>query len=240
MKKLLLISLFAGLAVSAWSQGFAFGVKGGLTLGLQSWSGFEMDPAIKYHGILFIESAPEEDKFSLFAQAGYHVKGSALRNRNFLNQNGDFFRPPTYEFLFNNISLTLGAKQKYKLTQRMKAYYLFGIRGDYSLGNNFDEYEDYYQLSGFFPYDEPSFIREITYGITLGGGLEWPVWDLVGVLLEFTVNPDFSYQYIQPEIPNVRDPYTGQSRTLPDRQIRNTTFEITLGLRFLRRVIYID
>ena len=59
-------------------------------------------------------------------------------------------------------------------------------------------------------------------------------------MIEFTVNPDFSLQYEQPAIPNVIDPITGQTRTLQERRIRNLTFEITVGARFLRKVEYID
>ena len=90
----------------------------------------------------------------------------------------------------------------------------------------------------FFP--DEFFVRNWNYGVTLGGGFEFPFSDLVGGMLEFTVNPDFSYQYKQPQIPNVYDPYTGQTRALGERLIRNVTFEMTLGIRFMRIVEYID
>ena len=59
--------------------GFAFGIKGGPTIGLQQWEGFEQDPLFKYHGIAFIESISEENAFGVFAQLGYHQKGSMRR-----------------------------------------------------------------------------------------------------------------------------------------------------------------
>jgi len=65
----------------------------------------------------------------------------------------------------------------------------------------------------------------------------------VGMTLEFTVNPDFSNQYNQPQIDNVIDPNPNSIRptfTIPERQIRNLTFEVTAGFRFLRIVEYID
>lgn len=241
MKRLLLFSVFLVFSIGAWSQSFAFGVKGGLTLGLQKWSGMEMDPLAAYHGVVFIESLSEENKYALFAQAGYHVKGSAIRNRNFIDRQGNFFRPPAYTFKFNNISLTLGAKQKLDFKGNTKVYYLFGIRGDYNINTNLDQYTQANQLyPGFFPFDSRELIRPVTYGVTLGGGFEIPIADMISALIEFNINPDFSYQYIQYEIDNVTDPYTGNTRTIPDRQIRNLTFEVTVGFRFLRIVEYVD
>jgi len=224
-----------------YAQGTVYGVKGGLTLGVQKWNNFDQDPLIKYHGIVFVESSDETANFGVFAQAGYHLKGSALRNRNFFNPiNGDIFRPPAQEFIFRNLSLTLGAKKKYALTDATKAYYLLGFRGDYTLGTNLDEYRQLNEFNGglFFPDD--SFVRKWNYGVTVGGGLEFALGELIGAMLEFTVNPDFSQQYRQPAISNVRDPFTGQNRTIPERTIRNITFEISAGFRFLRKVEYID
>lgn len=114
MKRTLLTFLLAPLALALCAQSYAFGIKGGLTVGTQRWTDFERDPSYKYHGIVFIESSEENNTVGLFAQAGYHIKGSALRNRNFINPiSGNLFRPPAYEFLFRNASLTVGAKQKF-------------------------------------------------------------------------------------------------------------------------------
>ena len=227
-------------ASSVSAQSFAFGVKGGLTLGVQKWNGFEQDPLIKYHGIAFIESAEESNQFSLFAQGGYHLKGSAIRNRNFFNgYSGQFERPPAQQFIFRNISLTTGAKRKFELgAGTAKAYYLLGLRGDYTLSTNLKEYEELNQFSGYFPFEQ--FVRKWNYGVTVGGGFEVPFGEFVGGLLEFTISPDFSTQYKQPAIPNIIDPYSGNTRTLGERTIRNITFEVTLGLRLLRIIEYVD
>lgn len=234
-----------GLATSALAQGgYAFGIKGGATIGTQRWEGFDQDPLFAYHGIAFIESLMEEEQFGLFAQAGVHQKGSAIRNRiatNFIN--GQPFRPPAQEFIFTNLSVVLGAKQKKGLTDRSSWYYLLGIRGDYTLDTNLDEYTDFIERNpafAIFPIDDPLFIREINYGLTVGGGIEFELAELFGVLLEATVNPDFSLQYQQPEIPNVTNPWNGQQGVIPQRRIRNFTFEITAGFRFLNKIEYID
>ena len=245
MNRLLLIFCLLLSVGELSAQGFYFGVKGGATIGTQNWNGFERDPLWKYHGIAFIESISENQPFALFLQAGFHQKGSAIRNRNFQDpfNPGQVIRPPAFEFIFHNISLTLGAKQKFDFTGSTKAYYLLGIRGDYTVDTNLDVYNSFIERNpayAFFPIDEDFFIQEFNYGVTFGGGLEFNFTEFIGGLLEFTVNPDLSTQYRQPEIPNVRDPNTGNTRTIPERNIKNITFEITLGLRFLRKVEYID
>ena len=220
--------------------GFYFGLKGGLLLGTQSWNNFERDPLVKYHGTAFIETYDESGRVSLFAQAGLHRKGSAIRGRNFIGTNGEPFRAPTQEFVFNNISLTLGGKKKNYLSETSTWHYLFGLRGDYTVSTNLKEYEALNELTNslFFPMDD--FVRDINYGVTLGGGFEFALSELVGAIIEFTINPDFSFQYRQPSIPNVYNPYTGTERSIGERTIRNVTFEATVGFRFLRRVEYID
>jgi len=242
MKKYILLSFALLLSYQfTLAQSYAFGVKGGLTTSFQKWNNYDRDALFAYHGIAFIESAPEDNAFAVFAQAGYHVKGSAIRNRNFFNPiSGDITRPPTTKFLFKNISLTLGGKQKYDLGTNNKMYYLFGFRGDYTIGTNFDQYESINQAFNTLFYPDDAFVRKWNYGATLGGGIELPLSDYVAAVIEFTVNPDFSRQYFQVPIENVFDPYTGQSRTLRETEIRNTTFEISVGFRFLHEIEYID
>jgi len=243
MEKKLLFLLFAIFFISSLNaQSYAFGVKGGLTLGLQKWDNFEQDPLFKYHGIAFIESAPEENRFAIFAQLGYHVKGSAIRNRNVINRvNGNVFRLSTREFQFRNISLTVGAKQKYDFNDK-KIYYMLGFRGDFTATTNLGEYAAFnerFPASALYPWE--AFVRKINYGVTVGGGMEVPFSDYISGVIELTVNPDFSRQYRQLSGGIlVFDPRTGNNVALRDRLIVNNTFEITLGLRFLHVIEYID
>ena len=240
LKTLLLFALFAMLINGLCAQGTVFGIKGGLTLGIQKWNGIDQDPLFKYHGAISVESLDETAQFSIFAQAGYHIKGSALRNGSFLDQNGNLARLSAQEFLFKNISVILGGKRKYDLSDKMKGYYLFGLRGDYTLGTNLDDYRTANEFNGGLYYPDNGFVRKYNYGMTIGGGFEFALGELVGLLLDITVNPDFSYQYKQPAIQNVRNPNTGQNTTIPERTIRNTTFEVTAGFRLLRKVEYVD
>lgn len=247
---LLLFSLFS-FSTLGWSQGTYYGIKGGLTIGTQQWNAFDRDPLIGYHAILSMESFPESGQFSLFAQAGYHLKGSAIRRSLFGNPfNSSFVSFPTQRFEFHNISLSVGAKQVITELGNSRVYYLFGIRGDYTLDTNLDEYERFvernqitagiYPLDVYFTSESLLGVRRLNYGFIAGGGLTFPFSEYIDGLVEFSINPDFSLQYEQPAIPNVIDPITGQTRTLSERKIRNLTFEITVGARFLRKVEYID
>ncbi len=240
--KYLLPFVFFTLTISHLdAQGTAYTIKGGLTLGVQKWDSYDQGPLFKYHGAISAESLDETSLFSVFAQAGYHIKGSALRGqRNLIDQFNNPFSLPTQEFLFRNISLILGAKRKYEISDLMKSYYLFGLRGDYTLGTNLDKYEEYNSLNGlFYPID--GFVRKWNYGVTVGGGFEFELGEVIGALLEITINPDFSYQYRQEAGSiNVWNPYYRRSEPNRKNYIRNTTIEITAGFRLLRIVEYVD
>lgn len=234
-----LIFFFALICASETNaQGSYFGVKGGLTMGTQKWNNYERDPLFKYHGAVFIESLEETGQFAVLAQLGYHVKGSALRY-----QTGSFFgndyRPPADQFIFNNLSLMVGMKKKSEMTPSSKYYYMFGLRGDYTVSTNLGDYDEDAINRNFYPFEQ--FVRKANFGLTVGGGLDLDFGEFVGGFLEFTVNPDLSLQYKQPAIGNVPDPFRpGQTTSIGERSIRNLTFEVTLGIRFLRQVIYID
>ena len=225
--------------------GYYFGIKGGLSIGFQKWNAFERDPLFRYHGIAFIESATEEN-VGLFAQAGYHIRGSAIRTPvvtiQGISRPFDAFTVP---FEFQNVALSIGAKQKFALgLGENKFYYLIGVRGEYTIGTNLrpDGITEDHPFFFSYPFDE--FVNNINYGLIAGGGIEFNISEFVGALIELTVNPDFSKQYNQPEIPNVINPnqFSGGSSniTIRERNIVNTTFELSIGFRFLRRVEYVD
>jgi hypothetical protein len=84
-------------------------------------------------------------------------------------------------------------------------------------------------------------VRKFIFGVSVGGGTEWMLSELVGAQLTFWVHPDVTLQYNQPAIPNVIDPNNpGVVTTIPERRIRNIALELTLGLRLLRKVEYVD
>jgi hypothetical protein len=249
MRSLFITLFLCGSVGIILAQGSAFGIKGGVTASRQRWdNNFDRDMLLRYHGIVFVESLAEDTRFSLFAQAGYHIKGSAIRTPRsaVTGSGGTIFTVPAQQisFEYRNASITVGAKQHLDLDLGdKKVYYLFGLRGEYTINtllgpripNEYDIYTIYYPI--------PEFVRKINYGITVGGGIHVPFDDLVGVLLEFTVNPDFSYQYDQPPLENIINPNPWAPRgniTLPQRRSSNLAFELSLGFRFLRKVIYVD
>lgn len=231
----------------AFAQSYAFGIKGGMTAGTQKWdNNFQREPLFRYHIAGFIESHSDQDKFSVFAQAGYHIKGSSIRTFAQVIQTPTGFQSVDRKnspFEFNNISLVLGGKQKYDFRNSTKVYYSLGIRGDYTISSNLrpegiDETNSYFFV---YPFDE--FVNKFNYGVTAGGGIQFDFTDLIGGFLEIQINPDFSYQYNQPEIRNVSNPNplsSTSSITIPQRQITNTTIELSLGFRFLHKIIYVN
>ncbi len=232
------------IAASGFGQGMAFGFKGGPSIGFQKWNtGSQRDALFAYHGIAFIESLAEQDEFSIFAQAGYHVKGGAVRYNRFTyldnSNNLREFGGRTDRYEFRNLSLTIGGKQKFGLNN-FSYYYLFGLRGEFTASTNLNERADGFPvgIANYFPTDD--FVRKINYGVTVGGGFEFKFSDFIAGIVELTVNPDFSKQYFRPTIDNVYNPYTMQVSTLPEQDLSNTTIEISVGMRFIRKVEYVD
>ncbi|MEL7117861.1 MAG: hypothetical protein AAFO07_00415 [Bacteroidota bacterium] len=246
---LIMVLFFAGLSYLD-AQSYAFGVKGGLTVGLQRWGNTfnSREPLFRYHGDLFIETADSDEPFALFASGGYRIKGSAIRFRRQVATLPDGsvreFGAQTIPFEFHNLSVVLGAKQKFPMGYSdSKLYYSFGVRVDYTIDTklrpDFIEEDDPFAI--FYPIE--GFVNEFNYGITVGGGIEVPFTELIGMILELNVSPDFSRQYNQPQINNVinTSPFaTNPTVTIPERMITNLVFELSLGFRFMNKVIIVD
>ncbi len=213
------------------SGGFYFGPKLGPTIGTQNWDGFERRTMFNYHGALFVESLDRDFKGAFFAQLGYNARGSGLN----VFTIGGFSN--SQSFVFRNLSLLLAAKKRLLTKTLQTPYYFVGVRAEYQLSNNLKEIQDRYN-SPFFPV--PEFVNKFTYGISFGGGIEFLGSEFIQPALELTISPDLSFQYQSPAIPNVIDPITGQTRTLNERKIRNITMEISLVIRFLRKVVYLN
>lgn len=216
-------------------SGFYFGPKVGPTIGLQQWDGFDRRPMFNFHAAAFIETVDPEFRGALYGQIGYHTRGSGI------NVTSSFASPFGQSFVFNNLSATLGAKKRLLTKTLMTPYYFVGVRLDYQLSNNLEEVQEQYfgtLNSLFFPF--PDFVNKITYGLSFGGGIEFLGSELVQPVIELTISPDVSNQYQSIAIPNVTNPYNGQPTTLPERSIKNLTLEISLVVRFMRKVVYID
>ncbi|MFZ1704927.1 MAG: hypothetical protein WAT79_11320 [Saprospiraceae bacterium] len=225
------------LMPSLKAQSFWFGAKAGAGLNWQSWgnglsSGLDRNQLLSVPFDLFIESFDEEGKGSFYAQLGYRTRGSAYRLfSNFGNIN------TSQQFKFNNLVLEVGiAKTIPKKILNLTPYYKLGMRGEYTLSTNLEDFLVFNSL--FYPTDD--FVKKWPWGFTVGGGFLYELEDLYGLLFEFTVNPDVGLQYEQPPLTNIRDPYTNQPTSIDLRQVRNLSLEFKLGIRFLRKVEYID
>ena len=74
MQKLIILGILLAIFQSSNAQSYAFGLKGGPTIGLQRWNNYQgNDPLIAYHLVSFVETAGEQDQGALFAELGYHV-----------------------------------------------------------------------------------------------------------------------------------------------------------------------
>ena len=230
LKNIFVVVICLLVITSSYSQSFWFGPKGVLSFNIQDFDGFERDPLVTFNGDLFIETSSEYSRSSLYAQLGFHTRGSSTRV-NFLGG-----QAANQSFRFDNLVLELGAKQKLTSQTNAGPYYMVGIRGEYTLGTNLGEYVRF--NSPFYPIDD--FVRKWNYGITVGGGWDFEFSELIGGLIEFTVNPDLSNQYEQQPIANVVNPFNLQTINLGERNVRNLSFEVKFGLRFMRKVEYID
>ena len=236
------LSLLFFLTSQLFAQSTAYVINAGPTLGSQKWeNGGERQVLFKYHVALAIESVNNDnDKSAGFLQIGYHVKGSANRT-NFLFSSGGR-STITREYRFNNLSLAIGAKQKFPLGTSGARYFYFGaLRGDYTLSSNIKDLSDEYGLNYINIYDpQDAYVKKLMFGLSIGGGLQFNFSELVGGQLTLSICPDVTNQYRQPAIPNVIDPYGGGNITIPERRIRNTAVEISVGLRLLRKVEYVE
>lgn len=218
-------------------QSFWFGAKGGGAMNFQSWGdgsfggSVNRDPLFTLNGDFFIESLDEYNKGSLYAQFGYHTRGSSFRffsfNNVFSQQQG---------FRFRNLVAEIGAKKALFSDKKYFPYFILGVRAEYTLSTNLDNYTNFGQL--FYPINE--FVRKFNYGVTAGGGFELPVSDLSNAFIEFSLQPDLSFQYEQQPLFNITDPWTSQPVNIGLRQVRNLSIEVKVGFKFLRKVEYID
>ncbi len=231
--KQFLISLFIIIifTTTTKAQGFAFGIKGGLTLGFQKWNNYERSALPRYNGSIYIESLPAEKRFSIFGELGYHVKGSRVRSFYRDIQTQQLIRH-TNDTEFRNVSLILGGKSAYSITSGgLKAYYLFGVRGDYNINYNATQI--------FLPFNEED-VNKFTYGFSFGGGFEFPLSDLVGMTLEMQISPDARPQIFYPAGKYTYTDFSGNQVPAGETKVFNTVFEITVGFRFLRLVEYVE
>lgn len=216
-----------------YGQSYGFGLKGGLTGASQAWENQNRANSLMlaWHVAAYIESQDNtEDKYSIFSQLGYHIRGSATRFGGGVGFGGIIIEPRTFRQEFKNISLALGGKRKYPSFSGHQWFYSFAVRGEYTLDYNLE-----YYATLVLPED----VRRFNFGISVGTGYQLNIREKVGILLELQVQPDFSRQVFVPPL-RWNNPHTGQIQPLPEQSIRNLSVELSAGFRLLRKIEYED
>jgi hypothetical protein len=237
IKRFIIICSIVFTSSFTFGQSYWFGTKLGGAMSFQSWGdgtsggGVNRDPLFSLNGDIIIESYDEFKKGALYASLGYHTRGSSIQ---FFSFNNAFSDRQGYKF--NNIVLELGAKRSLNLSKDFDPYFLIGIRGEYTINTNLKDFE--FLNNPYTPNDV--FVRKFNYGVTAGGGFEMEMSELSNVFFEFSIQPDLSYQYESPPA-RVTDPFQmNQTVDLPLRRVRNLSRELKVGVKFLRKVEYID
>lgn len=230
LKALASLVLLCAFLHDLHTQSYAFGLKIGPTIGVQRIAGASTNNALlQYHGAVFIETAPEESSSSLFAEAGYHIKGRSERYRSGINFfTGNPYDGYTLQLKFHNVSLSLGGRQRFLSRGALNAYYSMALRAEYNLKHELDFYEG---LSAG--------VNKFVYGVSLGGGFEFPLGEFVSGLLDFRVSPDVSRQIFVPPFEWL-NPITGQEQIFREQSVRNIALEVSVGFRFLHKIVYVD
>ncbi len=229
----LLIS-FPFIGLHAQGGGMAFGLKGGLTLGNQNWNGSDREMLPAYHGALFMETLNDSISLSLYGQLGYHVKGSAIRFPRFQNPiTGTEIPARTMRYPFTQVSLAAGVKNRHDLGV-FNGYYFIGLRLDYLL--DYQVLNSNNNSSGFDQY-----VNKFTYGVSVGGGFEYEFSNFPAALfMEVSFHPDLSKQVFLPAGSVFYIDQSGQERAYPQSKVYNLPAEISIGVKFIRRVEWVD
>lgn len=205
------------------AQTSAIGGKAGLTVGLQNWNGQNREPLFQYNAGFVYESISSE-KFSYILDIGYHVKGSAIRS-NYYDLQGNLHRFTSRD-KFNNISIIGGAKStldNFKLAGG-NLYYMLGARADINVSDSVQSVANFSQ-----------YINTFTFGVTVGGGMEFDLGEKARMFLELQISPDFSQQaYVFPGSYYANYNGTTVLVQLQEQKVINTAIELTLGFKLLR------
>ena len=215
--------------------GTAFGIKGGLTLGNQNWNGSERELLPAYHGALTMESVNDSISLSFFGQVGYHVKGSAIRFRGYQHPVTLQWIPGrTERYPFTQVSVVGGLKNRHEVGM-FDAFYYLGIRVDYLL--DYQVLNAHANNSGFDQY-----VNKVTYGVNIGGGIEYEFSNFpAAIFLDLSFQPDLGRQIFLPggQVFYI-DRFTNQQIAYPEQKVLNRTIELALGVKFIRRVEWVD
>jgi hypothetical protein len=130
-------------------------------------------------------------------------------------------------------------KKKYEFKENLKYYYMFAMRGEYTAKTNLP-YLDIQnpQQQGLINNTMFSnYVRRFNWGMDIGGGIERPITELITGFVEFTLSPDFSFQYRFANLGVTQNP-TGTTNSVFTSGFKNLSMELSVGVRFWHKVIY--
>src|SRR5689334_23380894 len=121
---IVVLGIMVGMALlsSMCAQGSVFGIMAGPSLSSQKVNGFQRDPFVRYHALVFLESTSEISPNSLYARLGYHIKGSAVNVQRYYDIDNMEHAASSYSMEFHNISFSLGVKQRREFGQKHISY----------------------------------------------------------------------------------------------------------------------
>ena len=189
----------------------------------QRWESFNRDALFKPHLDFIFESQNLENGVSFYSSLGYHIRGSASRANNIININTGNRERFVEEMAIQNIVLNLGVKKRAIKTNGNALFYLLAIRGEASIGQDFDFYEAL-----------EDDVNPVVAGVTLGFGYEWVVPSKGTVIAGFSIQPDFTNQiFVQPGV--VQNTFTGVNEFVDQEEIRNFNIELSVGFLFFHQ-----
>lgn len=204
--------------------GTYYGVKGGLGINNQQWSGRVNNQLLFTPNIDFMAETYDPGSLSsLYSQIGYHQRGSGLGGFGFQ-------RFATYRF--HNISVEVGGKRKATDGEKWDSYYMLGLRGEYTVASNLNEDA----AASLFNLVLSEYVRRFNYGVTIGGGFDYDLGNDRTLFFEVAFSPDLSAQYDQPinlVFPNPNTASQQQDITINAQQVRNFSLEIRVGYKWL-------
>lgn len=204
--------------------GTYYGVKGGLGINNQQWTGRVNNQLLFTPNIDFMAETYDPGSWSsLYSQIGYHQRGSGLGGFGFQ-------RFATYRF--HNISVEVGGKRKATDGEKWDSYYMLGLRAEYTVSNNLQEEGQ----ASLFNLALSEFVRKFNYGVTIGGGFDYDLGNDRIVFFEVAFSPDLSSQYDQPfqlTFPNPNTASPLEDISIAPQMVRNYSLELRVGYKWL-------
>ncbi len=210
------------------AQTTGYGLRLGMGISSQKWQGGgNRNPLITNHADFYMDSESEKGNI-IYGALGYHLRGSSIIFGSFTDLNGNTQRGGSISMKFHQVGLELGAKRA-KALDDWKILYGLGIRVEYNLKTQLQEYSDY-----------SDFINKVTAGFTISAAAEKSLSKFLVTGIEARISPDMTRQIFVPQGTLIYDFY---SRTLVPGQgqsVKNFGIELSFYIKFLQIVEYIE